>query len=525
MSFLYNNVAAITVALVASLMAWIFGGCRGEYLVPVVPWLFAFMVEVLLCFPQRHKWETTYEARARVWHELRRSPLLWVSIGLLVLLMIPFVNNGLCVGCDAAQIAEGFDPAPPAPFLPFCVNRLDQLDVVHWFAMALPALVIVHHGLTRRGKRMVIKLIVWNGVALAALGFVQGATGARGPFWCDPPGGGEVVDFFSTFGYPNMAGDYFVTLFGLAMALWRDQYEEMRRAERSRDPADKQGINAKAHGRFWQKHYYLIPAAIFFYAALNTLSRAAIILVTVTAAVYFLHTMVVFLSRMRKSRRVVVGVWSTVVLGLIIFFASIFMPEDMQREVNTLGTTEVLDRVTGRGQYHAQVATAIWKDYRLFGCGGWGYRHFCVPKMQELDIDLAVLQKVGGINVHNDYLQFLAEHGLVGFGAIVALVVLLLLPIARQWRRMVKDLRFKKAKELPPKPIQIFVLPAPVFFMLTTVVASLVHAFGDCPFRSAAVMTLFFITLAALPGFMPKREMHEPSDKASSHHHHEHSHK
>ena len=509
MSFLYNNVAAIAVAAVASVVVWLFGGARGDLLLPVVPWLFALLVEICLCYPQRHHGETTYEARSRVWHELKRSKVVWVSFGLLVLLLIPFVNNGLCTGCDAALIAQGLDPAPPISFLPFCVDRADHLNVVLWFMVVLPSLVAVHHCLTRRGKRLVVELIVWNGAALAVLGFVQGAMDAPGPFWCSFGGDGrKTVDFFSTFGYPNMAGDYFTTLFGLAVALWRDRCEQLRREEAGKDPSELAGSDARRYGRFWRKHYFLMPAAVFFFAALNTLSRAAIILVAATALVYFAHTLVIILSRMRRSRRVFVGVWSMVVFGLVVFFATIAMPSKMRKELNTLDTIGALDRVTSRAQYHGQVAPAIWKDHKLFGVGGWGYAHFSVDKMKELKIPLRSLQTVGGANVHNDHLQFLVEHGAVGYGAMVAIVILLLWPIVRQWRSMARDLRFKKGRDLPPKPVSIFVLPAPVLFILTTAIATVIHAFGDCPLRSCAVLDLFFISIAALPGFMPKPEHH-----------------
>ena len=513
MSFLYNNVAAITVAAVASVVAWLFGGARGDLLLPVVPWLFVLMVEVILCYPQRHHGETTYEARSRVWGELKRSKVAWVAFALLALLLVPFVNNGLCTRCDAALIAQGLSPRPPMPFLPFCVNRMEHLGVVLWFMVVLPSVVAVHHCLTRSGKRLVLELIVWNGAALAVLGFVQGATDAPGPFWIAlGKGGGKAGSFFSSFGYPNMAGDYFTTLFGLAVALWRDRCEHLRKEDEALDPSERAGGEARKYGRFWRRHYFLIPAAVFFFAALNTLSRAAIILVTAMAVVCFAHTLVVVLSRMRRSRRVFVGVWSMVVFGLIVFFAAISMPSKMRREVNTLESVGMLDRVTGRGQYHGQVAPAIWKDHPLFGVGGWGYVHFSVDKMKALKIPIRQLQQVGGANVHNDHLQFLAEHGAVGFGAMVAIVVLLLWPVVRQWRAMVRDFRFKKGKGLPPRPIAIFALPAPVFIILLTALATVIHAFGDCPLRSCAVLDLFYISLAALPGFMPKQEHH--------HHHH-----
>lgn len=506
MSFLYNNVAAITVAAVVSLMAWLWGGVRGDLLVRTVPWLFVVMLEVLVCYPQRHRGETTYEARARLWHALKHSPVFWVSVGLLALLAVPFVNNGLCRTCDAALLAQGVKAEPPVPGLPFCVNRADHLDVFLWFVVALLSLVIVHHSLTKRGKRLVLELIVWNGAALAMFGFVQGASGAPGPFWTPLPDGRPDPDFFATFGYPNQAGSYFTALFGLSVALWRDQCERKRLEESALDSSSRSAAMGKNYGRFWRQHYFLMPAAVFFFAAINTLSRAAIVLVTSLAVIYFAHTLVVLLSRMNKSRRVFVGVWSLVVFGLLVFFVSISLPKTIRKEVNSLETTAMLDRVTGRGQYHADVATSLWRDHKLFGCGGWGYKHFCRAKMEELKIDQRKIQMVGGINVHNDYLQFLAEHGVVGFGALVALVVLLVRPVVRQWRGMLQDLRFKKGKELPPKPMAIFVLPAPAFFILVSCLATLIHAFGDCPLRSAATLPLLLVSLAAIPGFMPTGE-------------------
>ena len=50
-----------------------------------------------------------------------------------------------------------------------------------------------------------------------------------------------------------------------------------------------------------------------------------------------------------------------------------------------------------------------------------------------------------------------------------------------------------------------FVATAPVFCLVVAVTCTLVHAFGDCPLRSPAVLTLFFVTLAAMPGFLPEK--------------------
>lgn len=514
MSFLCENITMLAVAALASALVWVFGGTRGDFLPKFVPWLVVILAEIMLCFPQRHRDESTYGARERAWSAIKRDPVVWIALAFLALLAVPFVNNGLCEFCDAAIIATGVDPAPPLPVLPFCVNRLDHFSVFLWFASALTAMIAVRHCLVRRGKRLLVHFLVWNGVAVAAFGFLQGAMGAPGPFWRTDPGTPFGASyFFATFGYPNMAGDYFTVLFGLSVALWRDRIDELDRVRATMSSSE---AKVGQRGQWWRRHYPAIPTAICFFAAINSLSRAAIILTTATAALYFVHTLVGYLAGLKKAKRVVVGTWCTMAFLVLTFFAMKFMPENVRKEVDTLDATTVLNRVSGKGADYERMATAIWGDHLLFGCGGWGYKHFAPTKLPAKDRG-KLAYAVGGANVHNDYLQFLAEHGLVGFGALVAAVVLLLWPIGCGWYGMAKGLRFKTGKDLPPKPVQIFVLPAAVLFILIAIGTTLVHAFGDCPLRSPAILTQFFIALAVLPGFMPK-------DGQYVHHHHHHHH-
>ena len=496
MQYLYDNIATFAVFSLLATFAWLFGGIRGEYLVPVIPWVTAFMFELALCFPQRHSGESQYEARERLWDALKRDPLCWIALGLSLLLMIPFVNTGLCEICDYPLVAAGTDPKPMLPMLPFCVRRMEHLNVVLWIVPALAATVAVRHSLLKRGKRTLLELVVWNGLALGLIGALQQMTEARGPLWCDDAV--QDVYFFSTFGYPNMAGDYLTTLFGLSVGLWRWRVEEFRKMGDASQTTE--GVVRK--GSFWTRHFYLIPAVISFFCAMDTLSRAAIILATIMALVLFIHTFVCFFAKMKRAQRVKAGAGSALVLIMIALCAVLFMPADLQKEVDTLNTAEVLDRVTGKGQYHVRVATEIWKDHFLFGVGGWGYKHFCIPYMTEKE--LREIQTVGGINVHNDYLQFLAEHGLVGFGAMVVIVFLLLYPFGGVWKAMVQSVRFIPNKDQPPQPVQIFVIPAPVFCILLTATATFIHGFGDCPLRSPAVLSLFFVSLAAMDGFLPR---------------------
>jgi len=505
MRYLYDNAPVILVALVVSSLAWLYGGTRGPLIVAVAPWLLLVLAEVVFFLPQRHENESIYEARERVWDAMKHDPFVWTVALLIFLLVIPFANNGLCPDCDAALIAEGIDPSPPVSFLPSCVNRREHLSVFLWIATALVAATAVRHSLRGRGKRLLVKFLVWNGFAVAILGFVQAAAGAPGPLWESVPNhapGG----YFATWGYPNMAGSYFVLMFALAVAIWRRECDE---ADRELAAADIEAGNepTSRHRAFWRRHRYLIPAAVCFFAAINTLSRAAILLSTALAIVFFIHAFISMSHKLPRAVRMRRGTIALLSAGIVAFFAVISIPDSMQREIDSTDTRAVLDRVTNKREANVPIAIQIWRDHPVFGCGGWGYRHFYVSKMPERARERLAKHPVlptGSANVHNDYIQALAEHGCVGLALLVLAAVFLLVPVVKSWKYLYQLVRFAKTSKLPAKPIIVFVLPAPAFAILAGTVAVAVHAFGDCPLRTPTVLSLLFVSLASVPGFLPR---------------------
>ncbi len=513
MSFVYRNMLPMVLAATAAAFAWLYGGTIGSVMLGVVPWLCLLMFEAMLFFPQRRKVETSFEARERVWDTLTHDPLTLAALVFVVILAIPFVNVGLCPTCDAEAIAAGANPDPFVRFLPFCVNRLHHLGVFLWFLPALIAMLAVRNSLTRKGKRVFLEMVVWNGVVLAAVGIVQQVSGAPGPLWSELMGN-RAGYFFSTFGYPNMGGDYFTTLFGLSVALWRFRVDEVRQTE---SRLRREGRTLGRHF-FWSKHYLLIPACINFVGAMSTLSRAAIILVSTLAVVFFFHAAVSFLSRMKKAVRVKAGAYSCLVLIVIAVLASIFMPDDIQREVSTIDTNEMLQRVTGKNDALARQSIKLWREYPVFGCGGWGFKHLQVMAANEDAPGKNFIGSTGGINVHNDYLQFLTEHGVVGFVCLVAMVGILLIPVSKVWCALAKAARFAPKGKAPPSPRALFALPAGAFCVLATATATLIHAFGDCPLRSPAILFLFFTELAAIDGFIPHGIVQTESTDKKEHH-------
>ena len=505
--FILRSMPIFFVFLTMAAFSWIYGGSRTAPLLTIMPWLWAFAFEVLLFFPQRRPYEDVISARKRAWRGLARDPVFYFTLVFLAVILIPFVNPGLCPTCDYPAILKGADPKPLVPFFPFCVNRMEHYGVVQWFVPSLTAMLAARHALSRAGKRMLMEMMVWNSAILAVCGFLQQGTGAEAIFWGEKKAPDQ---FFSTFGYVNMAGAYFTMMFAFSIGLW--QHRVVETVEWARETAgDKKSPREKTLIRWIRSHYALVPAALNFFAVLATLCRAAIMCTAILALVAFLYYEVsLIFSRHDRARRIKGAAIAAV--GGIVFLvvASVFAPKDLGKEIDTISSLGVLDRVSGKGQYHTRVATEIFKSYPLFGVGGWGYKHFCMSYMT--DEELKHIQSSGGANVHNDYMQFLCEHGGVGLGCLIGIFICLLFPICRDWCKLSRAAHFMKPDRAPPKPRALYSLPAGAFWILLGNAALLVHAFGDCPMRSAAVLSSFFVSMACASGYLP-RDLDEEAAK------------
>lgn len=661
MDIVFRNLPVILVFLTMAAYSWIFGGSRARELVPTIPWLWAFLMEALLFFPQRRPQEDAVSARRRAWKSLGRDPLLYLTILFLLILIIPFVNHGLCETCDYERIKAGMSPLPPMPFAPFCVNMSEHFGVVVWFVPTLTAMLAAKHALLRIGKRALLEMIVWNAAALAVLGFVQQMTGAQFPYWttCTPP-----TYFFSVFGYPNMGGSFFVMAFAFSVGIWQHRVAEVAALPRLEKAT---AMRQQLLMRWLHAHYPLAAVVLNFFGAMCTLCRAALIMLFSLSVLAFLYYVVSLLfSRHERVRRVKHAAFAVGGLLVFLFAVSVFAPPSLGQELRSLSTPGILSR--GKDDYHNRVAISILRDHPFFGVGGWGYRHFGRTYFDRMTLDLllpcskvtgvdrdehgkaialvvttpegqvakvkavavdessyAVLprgelavkseeekeplnqrplidllrvgteggglfqpnlnnskrkfgdtqrgivrmrlkdgqhdgqpfdkevalrfvkcadvgieevldedkqlsgfkvimrdgrradvagvlveremlsfQERGGANVHNDYLQFLCEHGAVGMGLLTLIFFCLVVPIFRDWVKLYRAARFMKADIAPPWPRALYCMPAGAFWILMGNLALLIHALGDCPMRSAAVLSTFFVSLACAEGFIPR---------------------
>lgn len=485
-----KQVSLLLISTPVLAFAWTFGGCRADALAKVMPWASLACAVGTFLLPQRHPGEAWKGAAGRVVLGVLKDPFFWIALLFLGYLLLPLFNVSLCPVCDWKAIDAGADPYPPLRYLPFCANPHEHAGVLWWFGPALLSALGIRHGLTRSGKRVFLELLAWNGAALAVLGFLQYATGAQFPYW------GKAIrptHFFSVFGYPNMGGAFFTLSYALSLGIWCSRMGD----------AEASSLDMGAHP-FVRAHYPFVAVALTLAALLATLCRAAIVLAVGLTAAFFLYVVLrAFVGNdWRRGRRFRSAVVAVLLMMGLFGAVYVYAPPEVGREIGTVSPLAVADRVSGKAQYHTRVATAIMRDFPLFGVGGWGYRHFSQAYMTPEELKRQ--QVAGGANVHNDYLQFLAEHGLVGFAMLVVCVWLLALPTGREWKRRAAKALAAERSSMGASTLTLFAVSPPIVWTFLGCVAVLVHAFGDCPLRSAAVLSAFLAILPASFGFMPR---------------------
>ena len=529
-------------------LTWIRGGTNGDMLVPTVPWLLALVFEVLICFPQRHYGEDAVQARQRCWRRVGRDPVFFLTLLFLVVVLgIPFLNKGMCPTCDYDTIMANLTPAefeqlpdiladkapnPPVPFAPFCVNLRQHFEVLMWFLPSLVAMLAARHALLRSGKRMLVEMLVWNAAALAVFGFVQRATGAKFVMMWDETAYNALrdsvrqasglsyahpnPDFFATFGYPNMGGCFFMLAFAMSLGVWMTRVREVEAEPKS---SKAEVTRQRLLLRFIRSHYALVPVSINFIAVLFTFCRAAILMSLGIAAFAFIYYILrMLLARVDRARQVQRAAFNFVGAVLLLLAGVVFAPDrkgvsdgtavDISGELKTISTIGLLDRVTGKNEHQPRIALELVKKYPVFGCGGWGYKHLSLNQMTP--DDLKNPQAIGAANVHNDYLQFLCEHGIVGLGCLVAIFFCLIVPIFRDWGRLYRAARFLSPEAAPASPRAIYCFPPGAFWILVGCFAVAFHAVADAPLRSGAVLSLFFVSLACADGYLPHQSEPRP---------------
>ncbi len=489
MNFFIRNVLLFHLLVLVLAFSWIHGGTRPDLLLPIIPWLSFFVLELMLVFPQAKSDETLSEARSRVFDTLVRDPLFYFALLLILYLCLPFIN---VAGQPEYNATLDIWRNPPAPnkSWPFCVDSKEHAVMFLWFPPALIAALAAKHGLLKKNKRLLFESLCWNGAALSVFGFWQLFTGAQSIFWGDQ----KFSHFFSTFGYPNFAGAFFTLLFALSAGLWIS-----RATVGVIGPVRVKGTFDEPS--LWERHYLLGATLLNLGGAIASLSRAAILLCGIIMLALGVYVLFGLWQKLHTGGRVKLSVSALIILFLAGIFLKVLAPESLKKEVATITPSEVVARVSGRNYYHNQMALAIFRDHRWFGVGGWGYPHYLLSYMTPEQKKR--MQITGGANVHNDTLQFLAEHGVVGFTLIVSCALALLFSLIRQSFKLCRKLAAAGVGRGSIRPVWLYNVPPVVVAVFVGTFATVCHSLGDLPFRCPSIMIVWVLAFVCATGYIP----------------------
>jgi O-antigen ligase len=475
MTFLVRNLVLLHVLLLAFALTWVHGGTRVDHLRGVVPGLTIMLVSALIALPPQRKGETAPEARRRVLLGVLRDPLLYIGLFLTALLVLQWANGGRVLGVNAQGQPElGL---PPWPDWPSSVDPRESVQQLYWFPPVFVALLAVRHGVTRLGRRRLLLALVWGGAALSVFGWIQHWTGTTSLFWLTP----LPSRFFATFGYENHAGAFFTLLFAISGGIW---YQAAMDPEETLDA--------------WR---LLIPTALNLAGVFGSLSRAAMLLSLVILVGGGLACLVAAWGRTRPGTCFKAVTYALLAVLVVVGMYFAFPRGTVRTELETVRFAQFYEDTIGARIFQYRSAWAIAGDHPFFGVGGWGYRHFAQFYVTHAEMEAMVAGK-GMANVHNDFLQFLAEHGAIGLVLLLAAVGALLAPIlAGAWKLWRTPPLVDWDNPFVPVLLRV---PATVYAVLLGTTATVVQSLIDLPFRSPAILLTWALCLACAPAFLPR---------------------
>lgn len=411
--------------------------------------------------------------RAAAGRQTWRDPVFWLGMAFLGFLGLQWANAGRVQYFDVGY-QQWMYTDPPWPGWPSAFSRPDAAQMLAWlFPAWVLALAFRAQRFNRREWWSLLMLMACNAALLALFGVVQFVSGTQSIYWTQPLQG----HFFATFAYGNHAAPYFVLTSALAAGLLYREVFDIHHAH-----ADTPSASRLRHP--WRV-VVLVPVLLLCLLGANLgLSRAGVILTAALVLFTVVYGGIRAWRMLKPAGRLNFLALMLAVLASLFFAVSGFGEKAIQREFiskaaarNSVHT--VWDRINieleGRPMF-AQAAIAIWREHPWFGTGGWGFKYQVANHVPESL--WPALEKRGWANVHCDFLQFLAEFGVIGFGLLLGALGV-----------MMRDLlRLRHCRHC-------------ALWAMGTVGLGLVVVFSliDLPFRCPAILYVWVAVLAALP--------------------------
>jgi len=401
-----------------------------------------------------------------MWPKLVRFPLFWLGLLLLGYILLQALNPA------AVYVRQGADwwlvPVvhiewlPAGLTTPFADMNAWRVLVIYGSAWLLTCALWM--GVTRRtAVQTLFTVIVANGALLALVGILQKVTHAENVLWFTPFPSGYA---FATIIYKNHAGAYLNLVLMLCTGLL---YWHFSRAERRMERNSPAPV-------------FAFLGVVLGLAVFLTNSRAATILLMVFTLIAFIGFIVRCTVYRTEGRSPWVMISLCAIFALFIGLGSYLLNTDAA--FGQLGKLWSDGKTDNSVSSRTLARTATWdmaQDQLVTGWGAGSFRH-AFPTYQKNYPEIYIASWNPNIRLrweyaHNDYVQLLAELGLIGAGLLLAM-------LACGVRHLIRH--------------RIWQRPHFMFIVLALLITA-AHAWVDFQFHNPAILVLWCAS-AALVG-------------------------
>ena len=403
-----------------------------------------------------------------MWPKLVRFPLFWLGLLLLGYILTQALNPAWTYVRDGKswwlEPLDHISWLPAGMVTPYADMNPWRMLVIYGSAWLLTCALWV--GITRRASaQRLFTVIVANGVLLAIIGILQRVTHAKYVLW-GLKDANTAGNFFATIIYKNHAGAYFNLILMLCVGLL---YWHFTRAERRLERASPAPV-------------FAFGGVVLGLGVLLSLSRAGTILMIAFMVIAFVGFVIRCTFTEGEGRSPWVSILLCLGFSVFIGLGAYFLKTD--QAFDRLGKL-IHDGKTDSSVSSRNLArAATWemaKDNLVTGWGAGSFRHY-FPVYQRhypeiYDVPWNPKAKMRWEFAHNDYVQVLAELGLVGCAILLAMIA-----------AGVRHLRRQRVHLRPH-----------LLLMILALVITAAHAWVDFQFHNPAILLLWCAS-AALVG-------------------------
>jgi O-antigen ligase len=371
----------------------------------------------LALLPRNYGETTSGQAPFRLytWPKLIRFPIFWLGLAFLAYITIGALNPAWEYKSDGrgwwmVNISHN-NWLPTGVRVPFEMWGPWRMLLIYssvWLTVSA-----VWIGFTRRKTfQSLFTVLAGNAFVLACVGIAQRATGATKVFWSWTP---PAPYFVSSFIYKNHAGAYFNLLLALCAGLAFWHYD---RSQRRLDKSSPAGLFA-----FFGTGVAMI--VFFSYSRTATILMFAFLIITFAICT---RTLVMTPQDGKRDKLMAVILCVAFIAFTWIGLVSLKTERFMQTMRQMSGQTETINGRT----IAARATLDMAKEHAFAGSGAGSFR-FLFPKYQqhypEISIDNG--KRMYWEHAHNDYLEVLAEYGLIGVGILGSAILFLVTKLLR----------------------------------------------------------------------------------------------